>query len=179
MEENCEFFRQCLAAEGINVECVYTAQKDFSDMYYVRKEIGSDTRLFATNIPCSFEDSDEITGSNIAIHAREMARSIEDEMTTHIRTNEIDAKICPYDGGWAKCNRCGRKVKFYDSLTQGTICSFEAEMSVPNPTPYNIYEFVRCMTKSDRELLTLYLYGQVVKSCRDGCYPEEPKDLYS
>lgn len=168
-------FADALKSEGLSVDSIeavsYSDDSGFEHkvLFHVTKDINGD--VYKTR--CGFslahremqlDDAKFVIREKIARVARAVREEIEAQMLERINLRCTTVEVCTAEGGWAKCKRCGEKVTL-DEFSRGAGWLSEAELSNPTPTPYDTRNFLRKLTRGQKEVLRLYLIGALRTRC--------------
>lgn len=189
MRDPVNFFEETLAEEGIDATVTHTTDPSGVDTFYVTKQLGDEKISHKIAISEQMQqhlDADQIHTARkkqLVQQAKHVAQAIEDHLTERFNLLGRDVTVSPYEGGWAKCERCGCEV---ETPIVDPIFMEDAELTTPHPYPRDREKTISHMDGTTRLALKAYLIGRLREHCDYDCpnskYNElqkEPKALNS
>lgn len=165
------FFEQCLQEEGITDATVSHSTKTFSEVFYIRKEIGEEQLLYKTTFDLSHrknrDEIIEITRKKIAREAKEVAKEFREKLVDVFEWSNRCVHVSIYNGGWAQCQSCKTRVDF--NRRPSAVFSADAELSTPQPHPLDAERDLEQLSGHRENLIKLYLIGQLREQCDRNC----------
>lgn len=170
MRNPAQFLEKSLEENGMMVDSV-THERDTMlqcETFTVVKEFGGERHYYNLNITDEqLVQNDE--HKTIAMHAQEVSRAFRDKMVETIRFNGRSLDVCPFEGGWAECNRCGARTELTDNLFRSTRFEKDAELCVPKPRPRDPESFTEQLSDEREAALKVYLLGLLRTECDHSC----------
>lgn len=161
------FLRQSIAENGVDVDTVSVEDDKMTHTTKVctAKEIGGEKYHHQLSLTEESITNYSSLEQLLALHAEEIARSFKETMVDILSVGERRIRVCPYDGGWVKCERCGA----YTELTAPRSFVEHAELGVPSPIPRDPEEFTSELGDWERLVLKMYLLGKLRTKCDKTC----------
>lgn len=169
MSDFAEILEQSLKECGFIADSVSHESTDSEQFqhFYITKKIAGEihSRTFTvSNDMTVVEPIEKI----IARKAEIISQEFIEEMNEEILIEDRQIVVSPYDRPSASCGRCGTHIELDK---QDTIAAFSevAEMSMPQPSPRTFKERVGSLSSNEREMMKLYLIGQLRSKCVKNC----------
>lgn len=167
MCEAVDFFRQALAEQGLDAEVAHESD-EFTDTFYVSKNVAGETITYTTNVSHREQrDSNYSTEKQMAMAARNVAQKFEDRLTERFEWNGRCVIVRPHDEPEAHCRNCHASVELPPRA--GQIFTPNAELSAPQPMPVEDETVLESLDAHSEVLLKMYLMGKLRESCEPHC----------
>jgi hypothetical protein len=180
MRNPAQFLENSLEENGLMVDSVTHERNDVRqcDTFTVAKEFGGERHYYNLDITdeALVQNSEEKT---YALHAQEIADAFREKMVERIQFGRRSIDLCPYEGGWAECNRCGSRVDLIDEVIPKARFEQDAELSVPTPRPRDPEKFTEQLSEENEARLKVYLLGLLRKECDRRCPNSRYHDEYA
>lgn len=108
--------------------------------------------------------NNNMLAKEVANIARVIVEDFRERLITTIKLSGTRVQVSEYSGGWAKCDRCGEEITLLE-LQQPTPIMEGAELSNPEPQPYNTHGVSRRLDDAQQMVLRLYLLGALRNRC--------------
>lgn len=169
MSDPAEILEQSLKECGFVPDNVTHDSQDGEpfEHFYITKKIAGEihSRSFSISKDIALVEPIE---KIIARNAEHISQDFTEYMNEEILIEDRQIVVSPHDSPSASCGRCGTHIELEK---QDAIAAFSeaAEMSMPQPSPQTFKERVGSLSSNERELLKLYLIGQLRSECNKKC----------
>lgn len=175
-------FEKAMSEEGVDPDAIEVVMWDdgvsLSEHigFIVGKHINGKMERRKVSVASTFDADTSYIEQRIASAASTIATAFREDMIHTLEVCGTRLRFCSAEGGWAECDRCGTKVTLTDCANRLGFTE-TAEFSNPEPTPYDVQDFLQRLDDGRTEVLKFYLFGALQKECHCGFGKRTPKDL--